>query len=299
MDPPRVIAVMGVTASGKSAVAEALASMLDARIVSADAFQVYRGFDIGTAKPDDRSLYELIDILDPEETYSAGRFVQDACTLIDRFEAEGRDTIVCGGTGLYVRALIDNYEEMSAPDHALREQLKREIEQEGLEAVLKREQVAADELSHDERKNPVRVLRFLEKRRMPSMPRRKMTRLPAAIKFVLEVERDESARRIESRVDQMVNRGWMEEVHTLLGRGVSLEAPAFRAIGYREMAEAVLGGTTVVEAIEKTKTATRQYAKKQRTWLRKEPSARYLPSGDARTIAHEILKLTRGGSNHG
>lgn len=298
MQAPRAIAIMGPTASGKSEVAERLAEIIGTRIVNADAFQVYRGFDIGTAKPRNREPYDLIDILEPEEGYSVGRYVRDARPLLETYTQAGADTVVCGGSGLYVRALFEGYRDMQPADLDLRRSLVEDMENLGIEALLARERVSADELSHDLRQNRRRLLRFLEKRRMPSEPHEGISWRSERLKFAIDLGRDDRNDRIEARVRRMVDDGWREEVQGLLNRGVSMDAPAFRAIGYVDMAEVVIGRFSLDQAIDRIVVATRQYAKRQVTWLRKEPHLQWVDgSGGSASVVDRILNILKGGSN--
>ncbi len=294
-----MIAILGPTASGKTAVAEELAQRLDARIINADAFQVYRGFDIGTAKPVERSRYDLIDICEPTDAYTAGRFVSQAKALISDYERAGRHALVCGGTGLYVRALFEGYTGMAPADPELRAELMRDLNNLGVEAILKREEVSADELSHDLCRNPQRLLRFLEKRRMPIEPLSEGTAwISERCKFAIHIPRDDLVGRIEARIRRMVTDGWIEEVRSLLDSGVPIEAPAFRALGYRAVAEAILGNISFDEAVQKTIIATRQYAKRQFTWLRREPRLLWVDGqGGTMAVANIILNKIKAGSN--
>lgn len=297
MHEPLAIAIMGPTASGKSAVAEALATRLDARIVNADAFQVYRGFDIGTGKPADTSRYDLIDILEPTENYSAGRFVRDAEALVHGYLGEGRHTVVCGGTGLYVRALWEGYEAMAPSDVALRGRLKRDFNNVPLAQILEREGISAADLSYDVRSNPQRLLRFLEKRRMPNEPRSRTAWLSGHPKVAIDIGREPLVGRIEARIRRMVDDGWRDEVRQLLESGVPLSAPAFRAIGYRYLADSVEGRISMDEALHLTLVATRQYAKRQMTWLRREPRVLWVDGhGEVDAVADLVLDKIRGGS---
>lgn len=288
---------MGPTASGKSAVAEALAQKLGCRIVNADAFQVYRWFDIGTAKPKDKVLYDLIDILDPADNYTAGRFVQDADPLLRGYLESGQDAVVCGGTGLYVRALWEGYEAMSPADMGLRERLKQDFDTLPTEEILRREGVSEAELSYDVISNPQRLLRFLEKRRLPNEPRSRAAWLSGHPKVALDFSRDELVGRIEARIRRMIDDGWRDEVHQLLDSGVPLSAPAFRAIGYRQMAGSLEGSLSLDEAMHLTLISTRQYAKRQMTWLRREPRLLWVDGhGEPDVVASVIVNKIRGGS---
>lgn len=288
---------MGPTASGKSAVAEALARNLGCRIVNADAFQVYRGFDIGTAKPKDKGLYDLIDILDPADNYTAGRFVQDADPLLRGYMKSGEAAVVCGGTGLYVRALWEGYEAMSPADVSLREGLKQDFDNLPTEEILRREGVSEAELSYDVISNRQRLLRFLEKRRSPNEPRSRTAWLSGHPKVALDISRDELVGRIEARIRRMIDDGWRDEVRQLLDSGVPLSAPAFRAIGYRQMVASLEGSLSLDEAMHLTLISTRQYAKRQMTWLRREPRLLWVDGhGEPDVVASVIVNKIRGGS---
>ena len=288
---------MGPTASGKSAVAEALARKLGCRIVNADAFQVYRGLDIGTAKPQDKSLYDLIDILDPADNYTAGRFVQDADPLLRGYLESGEGAVVCGGTGLYVRALWEGYEAMAPADISLREGLKQDFDNLPTEEILRREGVSEAELSYDVIGNRQRLLRFLEKRRLPNEPRSRTAWLSGHLKVALDISRDELVGRIEARIRRMIDDGWRDEVRQLLDSGVPLSAPAFRAIGYRQMAASLEGSLSLDEAMHLTLISTRQYAKRQMTWLRREPRLLWVDGhGEPDAVANVVVNNFRGGS---
>ncbi len=288
---------MGTTASGKSAVAEALSRKLDCRIVNADAFQVYRGFDIGTGKPKDKSPYDLIDILDPTDNYTVGRFVQDADPLLRGYLESGRNAVVCGGTGLYVRALWEGYEAMSPADISLRERLKQDFDNLPVEEILRREGISKSDLSYDVTSNPQRLLRFLEKRRLPNEPRSRAAWLSGHPKVAIEISRDELVGRIEARIHRMIDDGWREEVRQLLDSGVPMSAPAFRAIGYRQMAASLEGSLSLDEALHLTLISTRQYAKRQMTWLRREPRLLWVDGhGEPDAVANVVVNNFRGGS---
>jgi len=298
MRKPLAIAIMGPTASGKSEVAERLASALGTRIVNADAFQVYKGFDIGTAKPLHREQYDLVDILEPTDSFSVGRFINLAGPIMTRYEADGQDAVVCGGSGLYVRALFEGYQQMKGADPDLRVALKQDLDTFGIDGVLEREGVSRAELSHDLQKNRQRLLRFLEKRRMPSEPRDGISWRSDRLKFAIDIGRDELVCRIEARIRRMVDNGWREEVGSLLDRGVPLDAPAFRAIGYRQMTAVVSGSLSMEDAIGQIEIATRQYAKRQLTWLRREPQLHWVDGqGGTKAVVDHIMQSIGEGKN--
>jgi len=272
---------MGPTGSGKTALAEALADELDAQLINADAFQVYRGMDIGTAKPEARERYELIDIKDPIEDFGVGEFVELAAKLIGR---DDRNAVVVGGTGLYVRALFEDYAEMSpAPEPSLREELMRLEATHGLESLYERLEAIRPEIAKTiDRRNPARVRRALEKALDPR-PRMKIE-LPKRrkSKFALSPLRETLHTRIDARLAKMVQNGWIAEVGRLREKGIPRGAPGMRAIGYRAFYDYLAGVKSQEAAEEEIRLETRQYAKRQRTWLRSEPNLSVL-DGDLTT----------------
>ncbi|MGI8922629.1 MAG: tRNA (adenosine(37)-N6)-dimethylallyltransferase MiaA [Fimbriimonadales bacterium] len=292
---PFAIAIMGPTASGKSDAAEELASLFGSRIVNADAFQVYRGFNIGTNKPANRERYDLIDILDPGDSFSAGQFVSLARPICAEYGAERRHSVVCGGTGLYVRALFDEFSEMSGHSEKLREKLRADLEHLGPDALLTSVGIGVGEPSQATKTNPVRLLRYIEKRLDPRAPSQASSPWQARrLKFGLRWDRRALAERIDKRVRVMVHNGWRFEVERLLDSGVQEHWPVFRAIGYREMANCVRGDISIDSAVERIRIRTRQYAKRQMTWLAKERGLRWLDgSSSASQIAGQIVDISR------
>jgi tRNA dimethylallyltransferase len=270
---PFLIAVMGPTASGKTELAERLADRLDALLVNADAFQIYRGMDIGTGKPENRNRYALLDIRNPNESFGVGEWVQHASGILQDAYSQGRSVITVGGTGLNVRALFEEYSGMmSAPNPELRKRLNDKLEREGLPSLVQElEMVDKDVLGTIDLANPMRVIRAIE--RLQSTKSVPPATLPPFVrkKLALDVPVEEIDGRIENRVRQMMQNGWAQEIERLREDGYSLEDPGFRAIGYRTMWEVVKGALTENEAVEKTTLETRRYAKRQRTWLRSEP----------------------------
>ena len=291
-----VVAVVGPTATGKTALALGIAERLDGEIVNADALQAYRGMDIGTAKPtvEERARvpHHLIDVLDPEERYSAGEFARRAREAIGEIRARGRRPLVVGGSGLYQRALFEGLAPVPPGDPAVRRSLRERLAAEGLEAL--RAELAAVDPPTAARLAPgdgQRVLRALEVARVTGVPlstwieRQPLPRerLPA-IHVGLTLPRPVLYDAIARRATRMVEEGWVGEVERLLAAGVTPDAPGFQAIGYRQIARHVAGETTLAEAVEETVRATRRYAKRQLTWFRKEPHVTWF---DAREIAPE------------
>lgn len=277
----KALAIVGPTASGKTALSLELARRVGGEIVNADALQVYRGLDIGTAKPSPEELsqvpHHLIDILGPEDTFSAGEFARRARAAIAEIEERGRVAIVVGGSGLYLRALFDGLKELPRHDPEVRRALQRELEEKGL-ARLHRELGEVDPESA-ERLRPSdtqRVLRALEVHRSSGRPlsfwlaRDSPDRPVERLMIGLTVPRTILYDRIAVRVRDMMRRGWVCEVAALLEIGTSPSAPAFQAIGYRQVVEHLEGRTTLEAATEEAILATRHYAKRQETWFRRE-----------------------------
>ncbi len=272
--PPFLIAIMGPTGAGKTHVAEKLADSIGAELLNADAFQIYRGFDIGTSKPKDAGRYHLINIRGPKESFGAGEFCSLSMQILESAFERGRDVVVVGGTGFYVRALFEEYENMkSEPDPALRQMLMKQEREKGVEfmaAELIRLQPDAAEMV--DAKNPVRVRRALE--RALTLAGTIEVKLPAfkKAKFVLNWNTEQLDARLSRRVDEMFDEGWSAEVAGLLEAGVTKDVPAMRAIGYHNIIELLEGKVAESEARAQITLNTRQYAKRQRTWLRSEPN---------------------------
>jgi tRNA dimethylallyltransferase len=295
-----VISIVGASGTGKSALALALATRVGGEIVNADALQAYRGLDIGTAKP---SLAErrqvpqhLFDILDPSESYSAGEFARRADAVLAELRGRGRPAFVVGGSGLYQRALFVGLAGLPPVDPLLRETLRREAAERGVAAL--HAELARCDAASAARLAPgdtQRVLRALEVWRAsgralsdwlrdpPSQPRYRVAR------FGLTLPRRLLYDLLASRVVAMVERGWVEEVAGLLDRGVPAEAPAFQAIGYRQLVAHLRGKSSLAAAVEDIVAATRRYAKRQETWFRKEEGVRWLDATAAEGLAEAVL----------
>lgn len=300
MSAPFLIAVMGTTASGKTELAERLADHLDAQLINADAFQVYRGLDIGTAKSPRKSDYELIDIKDPQESFGLGEWLQMAAVVLGRLWLEKRHTIVVGGTGLYIRAQFEGYAEIyPPPERDLREELMRREEEEGVAALAAELTRRDPELaSRVDLQNPIRVRRALE--RVHGEPGAVMPIPPfQKVKFGLVPTTDVVRQRIEQRVETMFDQGWREEVAALRSAGVTPDDPAMRAHGYRAIYNALEPDGDWNEVKAGIVQEVRHYAKRQRTWLRKEPNLHVLRSWDNIDAAFEEAQNVLKGGDHG
>lgn len=297
-----VLALMGPTAVGKSGLGLELAERLHGEILNADALQVYRGLDIGTAKPspEERSRvpHHLLDIVEPSERFSAGEFARLAWSTAAEVSSRGRLPILLGGSGLYLRAALHGLSPIPPTDPAVAEDLARRLEIEGLERL--REELAELDAATAGRLRPgdtQRTLRALEVvlstgRALSSWIKEESGSdegLEATL-IGLTLPRPLLYDRIADRVQRMVQSGWVEEVESLLAAGVESSAPAFQAIGYRQIAEHLRGERTLEEALEHVIRATRRFAKRQMTWFRKEPDVAWFRADEPERALHEILE---------
>jgi tRNA dimethylallyltransferase len=275
-----VIAIVGPTCTGKSALSLDMAEMFGGELINADSMQVYRHFDIGTAKPEAASLekrrHHLIDIVEAYEDFNAALFREKADEAIREIRARGNLPIIVGGTGLYLRALT--YGLFTAPtDKAVREELRQAYEGDPLglyEELKKVDHVYAMRISF---RDKVRVVRAMEVFRLTGSPMSDLERTqgfrePRHNMFIigLERERDELYRRINKRVDEMLGKGWVEEVKRLLALGYDETCKPFSGIGYREILLYIKGLILYEDMVEEIKKNTRHYAKRQFTWFAKE-----------------------------
>lgn len=306
---PAALCLMGPTAAGKTDLALELARRWPFAIISVDSAQVYREMDIGTAKPDraTRRLvpHRLVDILDPAEAYSAGRFRSDALREIDAVRAAGELPLLVGGTMLYFRALERGLADLPPADAEVRARLAAEWAErggEGLHARLARLDPAAAARIHP--RDPQRLQRALEVYELSGRP---LTELCAASRaellpyrlmklIVAPVERQRLHRRIERRFHLMLERGLITEVERLRARGdLGLHKPSMRAVGYRQVWTYLDGGLDYARMVERGVAATRQFAKRQLTWLRAERGAAWLDSADERLVDRALARLREDG----
>lgn len=266
---PVLLAIMGPTASGKTELAEALAETIGADLLNADAFQVYRGIDIGTAKPHDRDRYRLLDLVDPDQPFGVGEWTRMAVRELEELYRAGRSAIVVGGTGLYIRALFEEYSEMRAPpDPALRARLNATP----IETLRSRLiELRPDLAMTVDLANPVRVRRALERLEAPLA---EPLHLPPfrKLKLALNPPQGKLEERIIYRIFEMVQNGLTQEIEGLRRQGFRRDDPGFRAIGYRPFWDVIEGKLSPEEATATTIVDTRRYIKRQRTWLRTEPN---------------------------
>ena len=304
-----VLVVLGPTAVGKSSLAMRLARELDGEILNADALQVYRELELGTDKPTAEMRAEvrhhLVDILDPAEPYSAGDFARLAREAIRDVGSRGKLPIVVGGSGLYLKALLEGLSPLPRRDEDLRARLKERVRLEGPETLhAELAMVDPTTASRVEPRDRQRIVRALEVYAVSGRP---MSALWAekspdfvpveAVRLGLTLPRGILYDRIADRIRDMVDQGWVEEVSALLDRGVDPSAPAFQAIGYSQIVHYILGRTSLEQAIETTLKATRRYAKRQMTWFRRVDGVRWIPALEIEQQFPILLReLTLGGA---
>ena len=283
--PPKIVVVCGPTASGKTGLGIGLAQALNGEVVSADSMQIYRGMDIGTAKPtaEERAaaVHHMIDVADPGEDYSVGRYVEEAGACVDDILSRGKTPVIVGGTGLYIDSLVLG-RQFAPFAGEIRADLTRRMETEGGEALLAElagiDPDRAARLHANDEKRIIRALEiFYETGKTISQHDEESKKLPpryeAATIFLNYEDRADLWARIDQRVDEMVEEGLVDEVESLLKSGISPRTTAMQAIGYKEFSAAVRGEATVEQAIEEVKLRSRQYAKRQVTWFKKNEAA--------------------------
>ena len=288
MAKPKIIGVVGPTASGKTDYAIRLAKERGGEVVSCNSMQIYRHMDIGTAKPTSEEMqgipHHMIDIAEPEENFSVARFVKLARECIDDILERGKIPVLCGGTGLYFDSIINNLEfsEMET-DEEYRQSLNALAEEKGCEFVhrmLREVDPRSADAIHPN--NLKRVIRALEIYKVSGKPKSVLDReqrgepLYEGEIFGLSRPRDVLYDRINRRVDIMMEQGLLEEVKTLLSMGISPKATSMQAIGYKELVWYLDGTLTLKEAVDKIKQESRRYAKRQITWFKRNPDIIWL-----------------------
>ena len=279
-----VLVITGPTATGKTRLGAALAKAYNGEVVSVDSMQVYRQMDIGTAKPTLQETqgipHHMIDVADPWEDYSVARYVEEASACVDGILARGRLPILVGGTGLYLDALLAGRSFAArAENPALRKRLEQQAAAEGgaslLSVLSKADPETAARLHPNDVKRIIRALEVYSVTGVPiSVHNERSRRLPPrylACKIALSfAERADLYARIDQRVDEMAASGLAEEVRALLSRGLSPQSTAMQAIGYKELCAAIAADAPLEQAMEEIKLHSRQYAKRQLTWLRRK-----------------------------
>ena len=302
-----LLAIVGPTASGKTTAALEVAQALDAEIVSVDSMLLYRGMNVGTAKPSPaeraRVPHHLIDVIEPDEPFSVARYQQLAREAIDGIWGRGHRVLLVGGSGLYFRAVVDDLA-FPSTDPATRRELELEAAALGSERMYARladlDPVAAGRIEPDNVRRTVRALEVAATtgRQFSSFAEGWETHATEGIRAAgIDVPRDVLDRRIRARVDGMMASGFLDEVRGLLERGAPRFLTSGQAIGYAELARHLRGETTLEDAIASTVKRTRALARRQLAWFRRDPRIRWFPVGDAGApaVVHDLTRYLRDG----
>ena len=299
-----IICIAGPTASGKTALAVELAKSFNGEVVSCDSMQIYKRMDIGTAKPfpEERQgiPHHMIDVADPDEDFSVSRYCEMATPIVEDILARGKTAIIAGGTGLYMDSLIKGNDFAPFPATGHRQRLEEKLAAVGLDAMLAELAAVDPEAAERSQRNPRRVIRALEvfyetgetitahNLRTQAIPPRFD---PLWIGLDFE-PRSELYKRIDLRVDLMLEQGLVEEIRELLSSGIPESCTAMQAIGYKEFVAALQGHISIAEAAEEVKKASRHYAKRQLTWFRRNKAMHWL-TRSADVSPEEILRQAR------
>lgn len=278
-----LIIVAGPTASGKTSIAVKLARLFNGEIVGADSMQIYRSMNIGTATPAAEELdgvkHHMLDIVNPDEEYDGARFVEDADRVIDDIINRGKRVIVAGGTGMYIRLLLKGMHNAPAPDPEIRAELLKKANNFGWpelhKELVQKDKISAQKLHPNDGVRIIRALEVLYQTGIPMSQWQKEHNF-ASNRYnfkMLGVLRDKETlnERINFRVKQMIKDGFVEEVKELLDNGYSKNLKPMQALGYKRVVQYIYGDMNLEDALTDTMTDTRRFAKRQRTWFRKEP----------------------------
>jgi tRNA dimethylallyltransferase len=297
-----VIVICGATATGKSDLAVALAEELGGQIINADSMQLYKGMDIGTAKlsMEERKAipHHLIDVLSVREEASVAQYQNDARNLIDQLLEQSIPAIVVGGTGLYIKAILDDLN-FPDTDPEVREKIARQADELGIdvmhERLTKLDPAAAAAIPKENVRRVVRALEVIELTGRPytaNLPRVGSTKYPNARQFGLVMERETLHERIDLRVEKMWDKGLVREVRDLMGEGLLEGRTAQAALGYAQIIKFAQGEMTEEEAKEETKRATRQYARRQETWFSRDERITWVKKAPISELVTKIVSST-------
>jgi len=296
-----LIVICGATASGKSGLSIALAKEISAEIINADSMQLYRGMDIGTAKltvAERESIpHHLLDILDVSEDANVASYQQIARAKIDELQNTGKNVIIVGGTGLYIKAIID---ELNFPDRDI--QIRERIDKDALELgaiemhkkLAELDPAAAAKIPANNLRRVVRALEVIELTGEPftaQLPREDVDHYQGVKQFGLVMDRSTLDQRISQRVDQMWELGFVAEVQQLISAGITNGKTAQAALGYKQIINSISDGSSLELAKEETKRATRQYARRQETWFSRDPRIKWLAPENTQLRLEKILPL--------
>ena len=288
----KLVVLAGATATGKSSLSVELAQAIDAEIINADSMQVYRGMDIGTAKItlEERQgiSHHMLDVLDVNQDSNVAWYQSGAREVIDEIHSRGKSVVMVGGTGLYIKAVID---ELNFPDTdpMVRHTLNKEAEDLGIDAMFARleklDPAAAIAIDRANLRRIIRALEVIEITGKPftaNLPREESIRYPDARQFGLVMDRELLSERIDQRVNTMFENGFVEEVQKLMSSGLLEGRTAQRALGYSQIVSHLKGETSLDAAVEETKRATRQYARRQETWFSRDARIKWISTRQPR-----------------
>jgi tRNA dimethylallyltransferase len=298
---PQVLAIVGPTASGKTTLSILLAEKLHGEIISADSRQIYKFLNIGTAKPPPEDLnrvhHHFIDILDPDQEYNAAEYGQRARIEIEELLKQGIQPIIVGGSGLYVRAIIDGFFQGPGKDSEIREQLEKEAQRFGAELLfdkLKRiDPVSAAKMDASKVRRVIRALEvyYTTGKPISDLHSAQESRAPFEVmQYALEWERKTLYDRINHRIDEMMEKGLIEEVRELNTRGYLSGMNALNTVGYKETFDFIEGNLTKEEMVRCIKQNSRRFAKRQLTWFRADKRIRWIPVNE-QTNWNEIAEM--------
>lgn len=298
-----IICIAGPTASGKTSLSIALAKELDGEIVSCDSMQVYKGMDIGTAKPTTEEMEDIphymLSVAMPWEDFSVSKYCQMATPIVDDILNRGKTAIIAGGTGLYMDALIRGNDFAPYPSTGCREKLEKLAAEEGIEAVIAQlravDPESADRLHPSDRKRIIRAMEvYLETGETITQHNLKTQQLSPRynpVWFALEdAQRATLYERIDRRVEEMLRRGLLEEIKNLLAQGVPKKCTAMQAIGYKEFVDMLAGRCSLETATALVQQASRKYAKRQLTWFRRNSAIHWLRRDEGEGTAQILSK---------
>ena len=298
-----IICIAGPTASGKTALAVELAKIYDAEVISCDSMQIYKGMDIGPAKPTPEERegipHHMLDVCDPREDFSVSRYCEMATPILDDILARGKTAIIAGGTGLYMDALIRGNDFAPFPATGMRQKLEQEADRIGMEAMLQKlaaiDPESAARLHVADRKRIIRALEvYCETGETITAHNLRTQAIPPRYTpfwFALEDEdRADLYARIDRRVGLMLEMGLIEEIRNLLASGIPEKCTAMQAIGYKEFLAALRGECTIEEAADQVRQASRKYAKRQLTWFRRNGEIHWLRRGKGETGEQIVLR---------
>jgi len=288
----KLVVIAGATATGKSSLSVQLAHAIDAEIINADSMQVYRGMDIGTAKisVEERQgiPHHMLDVLDVNQDSNVAWYQVRAREVIDEIHSRGKNVVMVGGTGLYIKAVID---ELNFPDTdpMVRHTLNKEAEDLGIDVMFARleklDPAAAIAIDRANLRRIIRALEVIEITGKPftaNLPREESIRYPDARQFGLVMDRELLSTRIDERVNAMFEEGFVEEVQKLIPGGLLEGRTAQRALGYSQIVSHLQGEVSLDAAIEETKRATRQYARRQETWFSRDARIKWISTRQPR-----------------